>query len=128
MLGSPPALANPFCDMMLQMSRPRYDAPDGVTCQTILLISGQYQRSCYRSYPYRSGDARAAFASIGFELADCLGAKAVQSVDRSVNHPDSYELHRYQLNGVEYAVSLKDKAALQQTLVFLRVPQQPQKR
>jgi hypothetical protein len=45
------------------------------------------------------------------------------ATDQSVNHPDAYDLRLFRLDGAEFAVSLKDKGALQQTLVFLRVPQ-----
>lgn len=120
-----PALANPFCDLLSTLSVGAAIVPEGATCQTSLLMSGQTQRNCYWSYPYRSAEAGSAFAEYASKLAMCLGPEAVRSVDQSVNHPDAYELHLFELNGAEYAVSLKDKGALQKTLVFLRVPVAP---
>jgi len=56
-------------------------------------------------------------------LAACLGPDAKETTDQIVNHPDAYDLREFELDGSTYAVSLKDKGALQQTYVFLRVPQ-----
>ena len=37
-----------------------------------------------------------------------------------VNHPDSYDLHEWRTPSGTYAISVKDKGALNRTLVFLR--------
>jgi hypothetical protein len=43
------------------------------------------------------------------------------TADKDVNHPDFYDLQTFQLNGLEIGVSLKDKAGLSETYIFLRI-------
>ncbi len=41
----------------------------------------------------------------------------------TVNHPDSYDQITTQISGRDVSLPLKDKGALAQTLVFLRISQ-----
>ena len=52
-------------------------------------------------------------------VSDC-GAPIVQT-GPLVSHPDSYHLRQFQVDEKTVSVSLKDKGALAQTYVFLRV-------
>ncbi len=76
---------------------------------------------CNWSFEYRSDVAGQAFEGLVTALATCLGPEATMTSDSSVNHPDAYDLRMFEQNGQEFAVSYKDKGALQQTLIFVRV-------
>ena len=79
---------------------------------------------CQWSHSFRSDAAQAAFDDLGETVAACFpAAKAVR--DQPVNHPDFYDLRSYDLGGTELALSLKDKAALGKTFVFLHVRPSP---
>ncbi|WP_108815505.1 hypothetical protein [Loktanella sp. Alg231-35] len=89
-------------------------------CTTSLILGGGTQVQCGWPFAYRADEATAAFERLNEAVAACLGPTATASHDQSVNHPDFYDLRLYQAEGQETAVSLKDKAALRQTYVFLR--------
>ena len=76
---------------------------------------------CTWSFVYRADAARTLYQSLLNEVASCLGPDTIQRTDPAVNHPDFYELREHLTDGVTVAVSIKDKAALQKTLVFTRV-------
>lgn len=132
MLAGTPVVAGSFCEG-LQVLAEEGDArvplmlPNGTEdqqadCRTTLSLGGGRDLNCNWSFAYRSEAALAAFESVIAEVTECLGPDAVQSTDQQVNHPDAYDLRMFQVDGQEFAVSLKDKGALQQTLIFLRVP------
>ena len=58
-------------------------------------------------------------------VTSCFGAGAVVSSDTGVNHPDTYDLQMFRTVAGTVSVSLKDKGALQQTYVFLRIEKTP---
>lgn len=91
------------------------------TCKQSLTLSGDRQIHCSWSFDYRAEAAKHAFDRMIKEVAACLGNDARVTEDQDVNHPDFYDLTRFDTEGRTIAVSLKDKAALQQTYVFLRV-------
>ena len=76
---------------------------------------------CLWQYPYRDAAAGAAFRALSDDIRTCLDEIAILPADTAVNHPDSYLLHRFRRGNVVISVSLKDKAALRQSLVFLRI-------
>ena len=76
---------------------------------------------CRWDFAYRAEEAQVAFDAMSGALATCAGPSGALTEDQPVNHPDSYALHRYMLQGREVALSLKDKAALGKSLIFLRV-------
>ncbi len=86
-----------------------------------LALGGARNMHCALEFPYRSAAATATFDTLLDEMTQCLGPTASVTTDQSVNHPDAYDLREFKLDGRSYAVSIKDKGALQQTLVFLRV-------
>jgi len=98
---------------------------NGATCQQSLELSGTTKDTCYWTYPYRSPEAEAAFAQWSDALLTCFGAEQAQLSDQPVNHPDSYTLHRFDAGTAQVSLSLKDKAALGQTLVFLQISPMP---
>ena len=50
-----------------------------------------------------------------------IGQQATLHIDQSVNHPDYYALRRYETAQADVSVSVKDKSALGNTFVFIRV-------
>lgn len=127
-----PAHAASFCDDLralagtdgegAELYLPVHPATDKATCGTSLSLAGARDLNCHWVFPYRSETATEAFEAVIAEMSACLGAGVVQSTDQRVNHPDAYDLRLFEVDGQEFAVSLKDKGALQQTLVFVRIP------
>ena len=72
-------------------------------------------------YPHGDERAHQAFLNIAEELRTCIGNIAEERVDQSVNHPDFYASHYFQLPGSAASVNLKNKAKLMSTLVSIRV-------
>ncbi len=102
----------------------RSDAPltlERATCQQSLELSGTTKDTCYWTYDYRAPEAEAAFARWSDALLTCFGANHAQLRDQQVNHPDSYTLHRFDAGTAQISLSLKDKAGLSQTLVFIQI-------
>ncbi|MEM8793247.1 MAG: hypothetical protein AAGE80_16620 [Pseudomonadota bacterium] len=97
---------------------------DAEACGVALQADGKAPY-CYWSFPLRAQEARSAFSRLESDLRTCLGSGLPYLPDQDVNHPDSYTAGSFQTNEAEIAISLKDKAALNQTLVFLRVGQRP---
>ncbi len=94
------------------------DKAPAPVCGTSLAVSGVQSSHCYWAFDYRSDAARGGFLQVAAGVAACADPIAQEG---DVNHPDSYDLRQFDLGGATVAVSLKDKGALQQTLVFLRV-------
>lgn len=90
-------------------------------CKTSLMLSGGSQVHCGFGFTYRAPAATTAFEGLVNAVTDCLGDAAHVTADLDVNHPDFYDLQTFQLKGQEIGVSLKDKSALSQTYVFVRV-------
>lgn len=98
--------------------------PDGAgaraTCRFSTDISGAKSTNCSWAYPYRSEAAAREFAAMLDAVAGCAVRADDDAADAPVNHPDSYELHLFRAAGGEIGLSLKDKAALDATYIFLR--------
>lgn len=90
-------------------------------CTRSLMLSGGVQLHCGWAFAYRAPAAAAAFESLVATVSNCLGEGAAVTADLNVNHPDYYDLQTFELGGREVGVSLKDKGALSQTYVFLRM-------
>lgn len=90
-------------------------------CTRSLVLSGGSQVHCGWAFPYRAPEATAAFERLVRTVAACLGTEASMTADQDVNHPDFYDLQTFQSKGREIGVSLKDKAGLSETYVFLRI-------
>lgn len=94
---------------------------DGATCQQSLTLSGAASHVCHLSFEYRAPEAQGSFDRWSRLLLACAGAHNATLIDQPVNHPDSYTLHQFDLPQAHVSVSLKDKGALQKTLVFVQV-------
>ena len=94
-------------------------APHTATCQTALQTTGE-TLVCYSEHPFRSETATDLAAEIEAEIAACFDAPARQS-DTGVNHPDSYSARWFDVGEARIYLSVKDKGALEKTLVFVRV-------
>ena len=128
---SPPVQAQnlDFCAALAQLSHaatqpdgpaPVISFPGGqgreVPCTSALELGGVRSLSCRWAHPYRSEGAAQAFAQLLTEITACVGPAI--GGDTPVNHPDSYDLRRFP-DGISAA--LKDKAALRESIVILRV-------
>ncbi|MCP5071700.1 MAG: hypothetical protein GY947_00185 [Rhodobacteraceae bacterium] len=92
--------------------------PEAAECGTSRIENGLLV--CSWSFAYRADEATAAYARATKIARTCLTDNAVATVDQGVSHPDYYEATHFPVAGGDLAVSLKDKAALQTTLVFVR--------
>ncbi len=79
---------------------------------------------CHWAFPYRDAAATTAFEALDQEVRQCFDDAVTLPTDLAVNHPDSYDLRRYQFGQAVISASLKDKAALSQSLIFLRIDQE----
>ena len=91
------------------------------TCMRSLILGGGAQLHCGWAFSYRADEASRAFDDLVSTVAECLGDEARITADLDVNHPDYYDLQTFSLDGREIGVSLKDKATLSETYVFLRI-------
>ncbi len=94
--------------------------PEASQCVVVM----QTQRRTYRCrwvYAYRDKRAYDDYDGFAGSLRQCFGAMAKEHVDRNVNHPDFYAARRYVMAQGEVKVSVKDKAALGSTFVFISV-------
>lgn len=94
------------------------------TCTTSRVLGGATSRDCFVAYDFRSQEARQEFDALSQLLENCSKAPVVRE-GASVNHPDSYTQVTAQIEGRCVSLSLKDKGALEQTLIFLRRTQAP---
>ncbi len=128
LVGTVPAQADTLCAEIaalnvqsrdVQMTLP--GTQDTVACTRSLMLAGGVQMHCGWAFAYRAPRARDAFDRLMRSVAACLGEGAAVTTDLDVNHPDYYDLQTFQSGGQEIGVSLKDKAALSETYVFLRI-------
>ena len=91
--------------------------------RSLVLSGGSHsQVHCGWAFPYRAPEANVAFERLMTAVSACRGAaEAIMMADQDVNHPDFYDLQTFQLKGQEIGVSLKDKAGLSETYIFLRI-------
>ena len=106
-------------DATAPITLPQIKVP--VTCTEFVELGEGSSRRCTWAFEYRDPAAQAAFDMLGAAIAECLGPKVQMTEDKDVNHPDFYALQSFRAEGHMAAVSLKDKAALSETFVFLRI-------
>jgi len=94
-------------------------APEGAVCSSYLTSSATTGVSCYWSHPYRSPSAEDQASAMWEMLTKCTDGNLL-TPDAQVNHPDSYDLREWAHEKGVYAISIKDKAGQDRTLVFLR--------
>lgn len=115
------------------LSEPRDPAAGAVTmtvptmgeteCGWSLGLGGVHALACRWPFAYRAAEALTAFEDLNDAVAACAGEAALPQT--GVNHPDSYDLRLYPLDGGVVAVSLKDKIALDESYIFLRIETRP---
>ena len=93
--------------------------PAGADCSTYLTATAGTGISCHWEHPYRAESARVKASILWETLTRCRDGKE-QAPDKQVNHPDSYDLRALAHGTTIYVLSVKDKAVLSRTLVFLR--------
>ena len=95
--------------------------PNGAQCAVLLQLGGVRALNCQWGFSFRNPDAWKSFERLSGQIRECSGVAVLIDQDQLVNHPDTYDLRKFDWNGAIIDVSLKDKGALQQTFVFLRV-------
>jgi hypothetical protein len=91
------------------------------SCSFSLDTQGAKSANCNWAFSYRSAEATGAFKDMLAELSACADMASGIETDQSVNHPDFYDLRLMRIAGGDVGLSIKDKAAIQQTYVFLRL-------
>lgn len=95
---------------------PKLGAP---RCRLSRNLSGTKTYHCALEFPYRDTAAGQKYTLLTNEIETCLGPEAKLTKDKQVNHPDFYDQNQYQLDVVRISASIKDKGALQKTLIFI---------
>ena len=95
--------------------------PDADTCSTATGTAGSKIYHCHWGFPYRDKEAEEFFGHLDVRLKTCLESQVNVADDQPVNHPDSFHLRTYHLDRAKVSISLKDKATIDKTLVFIRV-------
>ena len=111
------AAADGFCDDLGALAKE--GAPMlNMECNRSIALGGAVSHSCAQAFAYRSEAAQQTFA----KMLEDVGTCATPIINRapSVSHPDSYDLRQFETPRMIVSVSLKDKAALSKTYVFLR--------
>ena len=98
------------------------EMPEGAICTTSRMLGSAHSVDCRWSYPYRDVLALHAFEDLLAMVTQCTDEEIVED-EAQVNHPDSYDLRQFRLGESVVSLSLKDKGALGQSLVFLRASQ-----
>lgn len=94
---------------------------DGASSCHVTKTSSRNWYLCGWEFPYRAQRAYDMFDELVAKMNDCIAGRATLHSDRNVNHPDFYSLRRYEMEQANVTVSVKDKAALGNTFVFIRV-------
>lgn len=90
------------------------------TCDIATSPDGIRIYHCRWDYTYREPAAVELMRTINIEIQKCLGVQS-RKIEDGVNHPDTYEQRLFRLGDINISLSLKDKAALNQSFVFLRI-------
>ena len=111
------AFADDFCTDLTSLARDGTPVIDA-KCTRSLGLGGVVSHTCAWGFDYRSEDATEAFEDLLQDVSACAAELALD--EPSVSHPDSYDLRQFEMPEAIISVSLKDKAALSETYVFLR--------
>ena len=88
-------------------------APQNLSCDLV-------DRSCRWSFGLGDAVSRALFDTLVETMRACPDFESAIR-DSGVNHPDFYDAWAIQIGEQGFSVSIKDKSALQQTFVVLRI-------
>jgi hypothetical protein len=101
-----------------------YDAAlvlSGASYCAILQDAEKTTYRCVWTYPRGDAQAHTTFQRLAKEMRTCIGTRAEEQTDQSVNHPDFYASRYYQLPSGRASVNIKDKTSLRSTLVSIRI-------
>ena len=101
-----------------------YDAAlvlSGASYCTFLEDAEKTSYRCVWTYSQGNEQAHETFQRLAKEMRACIGTRAEEQTDQSVNHPDFYASRYYQLPSGRASVNIKDKTALRSTLVSIRI-------
>ncbi len=84
------------------------------------VICDEEDRSCRFSFGLATDVSRDLYDQMVGNLSTCPGLKSAEQ-DVGVNHPDFYDAWTFQFGDGVMTVSIKDKSALKQTFVVLRI-------
>lgn len=93
-------------------------------CGVSLDLSGSRSTNCHWAFAFRSEAVELAFDKMLAQLSACADPAFGVQKDLPVNHPDFFDLRVMRMTGGEVGLSLKDKTALQQSFIFLRLTPQ----
>ncbi len=93
--------------------------PDATECSFVRTLGGGQEHYCRWDYPFRSKDTLVKYSALNTAIRRCLDGPRQIEQDPDVNHPDTSSQIIYDFGTVTLRASIKDKAALQKTLVFL---------
>lgn len=94
---------------------------DATACDLARVSGGGATYLCYWEFAYRDPAATDVLNALDRDIRKCLSGLSAQPRVGDVNHPDTYLQKAYQRGTVTVSAALKDKAALAQTLIFLRL-------
>lgn len=89
-------------------------------CDVAISSDGIKIYHCRWDYDYRAIAASELMRTLNLEIQKCLGVQS-RKIEDGVNHPDTYEQRLYRLGDINISLSLKDKAALNQSFVSLQI-------
>ena len=129
-----PALADEFCsdvNSLVSLASQELDQEMNADVLTSLSdtkecgfsdnLDGNRDYHCMWESVYRDPESYVRFDDMARSLRTCFGVDAEEVRDQPVNHPDYYDQVSFQVKGIEIAVSIKDKSALQRTFAFIRI-------
>jgi hypothetical protein len=132
LLLAPAAHADDLCETLnslvldIRQDLIPYQGPPGVAeCRDVRTLGGQLVYNCFWEFPFRSAEATEHYEALNGAIRDCFGNRLVPTEDLGVNHPDTYSQWIYDLEGTAIRASIKDKSALDKTLVFLGIASSP---
>ena len=107
-----------FAQFMLGKDAPTLNGRQA-TCSTSKVLGEGTSTDCYWVFDYRVEEAQRSFRNMVGDLSSCTD-DGVRTEAKGVNHPDSFAQVTGRIGGQEVSLSLKDKGASGQTLIFLR--------
>ena len=92
----------------------------GGACRNIDTERGP-ARSCNVKFNYRSAVAQERFDKLRKDIEQCIRGAELLPSNASVNHPDTHSEEIFAIPGGRIVISLKDKARLGQSFVFITI-------
>ena len=120
------SFANELCAQLNTMSKtgkaPDIQKSNLNSCGPVRETDGSVSNYCFWEFDFRSKTAKQHYANLKAKLGKCASVKNDEKTSQ-VNHPDSYDQALFENADNRFSLSLKDKAGLNKTMVFLRAGQ-----